>query len=801
MPYRSRFSSRYDQRRTRRVFLGWLAGAIAVVAGGVAAWWAGGFGRLPGLPSPGSMALPPAAGGATVTAAPAAGATVATAVPATATPTPPETAVDVGRRYLNAWQAGDYVAMYGLLSPAAQTRIGQQVFVNRYDAIKDEAGITRVTVTVAPDLPTTAPSVPYEVKIETRLGVVTEQQTLPLSQAEGRWGVDWQPSLVFKDLKGERLVRFLPDTPVRGRILDRAGTVLAQMGEAPVVGIIPAEIKDEPALLAGLSQALGLEQETIKKRYASGKPDWFMPIKRLPWTTTEPELVTIQRIAEGVQVRMMPERTYPLGHLAAHVVGYATEVQADDLAKGHQAGDRVGRTGVEASADKELAGERGGRLLIVEKDGTPTVTLAQKKARPGADITLTLDLAVQRIAEEALGDKRGAVVVLDPKDGAVVAMASKPSFDPNEFILGFSDEAWAKLNDAKLRPLTNRTIDGLYPPGSIFKVVTMSAGMEKLGMPPGEMFSCAGSFKLPKAPQVWGDWKPGGHGRVNLVQGLTTSCDIVFYTIGQRLDALRDDGSPLAEMSRAFGLGKPTGLTELPDVAGNVPDHEWKTKTFNDVWATGDTINFAIGQGFLLVTPLQMAAIYVAIANGGTLWAPYLTQRMTLPGGPDIRTAEPVERAKLPVSPKTIAAIKDGLNGVPTALGGTGYLAFKDYKGPPAAGKTGTAETGVKGVTHAWFASYCPQVDPKLVVVSLVEEGRDAEGEGSRVAAPIARAIFEQALIGLVPPAPTPATKPAAPPAKPAATAVAPAAKPAATPAKPAATPVTKPVATPTRRP
>ena len=215
-------------------------------------------------------------------------------------------------------------------------------------------------------------------------------------------------------------------------------------------------------------------------------------------------------------------------------------------------------------------------------------------------------------------------------------MVSKPSFDPNEFILGFTDEAWARLNDATLRPLTNRTIDGLYPPGSIFKVVTMAAGMEKLGMPPGEGFSCAGSFKLPKAPQVWGDWKPGGHGRVNLVQGLTTSCDIVFYTIGQRLDALKDDGSPLAEMSRAFGLGKPTGLVDLPDVGGNVPDHEWKTKTFSDVWATGDTINFAIGQGFLLVTPLQMAAIYVAIANGGSLMAPYLTQRVTLPGGPDI---------------------------------------------------------------------------------------------------------------------------------------------------------------------
>ena len=616
-----------------------------------------------------------------------------------------------------------------------------------------------------------------------RVGTVTEQQALPLVQADGRWGVDWQPTLIFKELKGERLVRFFPENPIRGRILDRHGTVLAETGEAPIVGVIPADIKDEAALLAGLSQRFGMEPEAIKKKYSGGRPDWFMPIKRLSWTTQEPELVAIQKIADGVQVRMYPERQYPLNHLASHIVGYATEVQAEDLPKGHQPGDRVGRTGLEAAAEKELAGERGGRLLIVEKDGTPAVTLAQRKARPGADVTLTLDLTIQRTAEAALGDKRGAVVVLDPKDGAVLAMASKPTFDPNEFILGFSDEAWAALNDPKLRPLTNRTVDGVYPPGSIFKVVTMSAAMEKLGMPRTEQFSCAGSFKLPKAPQVWADWKPGGHGRLHLVEGLTTSCDIVFYTIGQRLDAVEDDGSPLAEMTRAFGLGKPTGIAELPEAAGNVPDEAWKMKTFNDVWATGDTINFSIGQGFLLTTPLQMAVIYAAIANGGTLWTPFLTWRVTLPGGPDVRTAEPKEHGRLPIQPSTLAALKDGLNAVPSRLGGTGYLAFKDYAGPPAAGKTGTAETAVKGVTHAWFASYCPQIDPKLVVVSLVEEGRDTEGEGSRVAAPIARAIYEAHLMALAPP--TPAPKPAAPAGKP----------------QPTAAPVVKPQPTPARKP
>ena len=607
MAYRSRYSSSYGRRRSRRNFLGWLVAGLAVVGGGVAAWWAGWFGpvlaRVPGLasaPAASGTAAPVAAGATPATSAPAgAPAPAATAAPS-ATPTPPETAGAVGRRYLEAWQAGDYAAMYALLSTAAQARIGREVFVNRYTAIKEEAGIAKVTATPAAGVPDNASSLPYTATIEMRVGTVTEQQALPLVQADGRWGVDWQPTLIFKELKGERLVRFFPENPIRGRILDRHGTVLAETGEAPIVGVIPADIKDEAALLAGLSQRFGMEPEAIKKKYSGGRPDWFMPIKRLSWTTQEPELVAIQKIADGVQVRMYPERQYPLNHLASHIVGYATEVQAEDLPKGHQPGDRVGRTGLEAAAEKELAGERGGRLLIVEKDGTPAVTLAQRKARPGADVTLTLDLTIQRTAEAALGDKRGAVVVLDPKDGAVLAMASKPTFDPNEFILGFSDEAWAALNDPKLRPLTNRTVDGVYPPGSIFKVVTMSAAMEKLGMPRTEQFSCAGSFKLPKAPQVWADWKPGGHGRLHLVEGLTTSCDIVFYTIGQRLDAVEDDGSPLAEMTRAFGLGKPTGIAELPEAAGNVPDEAWKMKTFNDVWATGDTINFAIGQGFLL---------------------------------------------------------------------------------------------------------------------------------------------------------------------------------------------------------
>ena len=780
MAYRSRYSGSYRRRQhSRRAFLGGLAALGALAVGGAGAWAAGWFQPIferaaavatPGGATPGATAV---ASGAT--AQPAA----TPAVKATATP-PPEPPLAVARRYFAAWEAGDYAAMYALLAPTAQARISQQAFVDRYNGIKEEAGIGKVTAQIAADAAQDSAPVPYEVTIETRVGKVTERQQLPLALVESRWGVDWNPTLIFKELSGDRLVRFEPERALRGRILDRHGTVLAATGEAPVVGVVPAEIKDEAAVLDGLSKALTMPPEAIKTKMSGGQAHWFMPVKRLPWTTAEADLVTIQKIGEGVQVRMVPERTYPQGPLAAHIVGYATEVQEDDLKRGYAAGDRVGRAGVEAAAEKELAGERGGKLMIVERDGLPVVTLAQRKARPGTEITLTLDLAVQKTAEAALGDRRGAVVVLEPATGAVLAVVSKPGFDPNAFVMGFTDEEWARLNDEKLRPLNNRATDGIYPPGSIFKVVTMALAMEKLGMPPSEGFSCNGRFRLPQAPQIWMDWTPAGHGQLNLVRGLTTSCDIVFYTIGMKADI--QDENLLPEMTRAFGLGKPTGLAELPEQAGNVPDDTWKRKTFNDPWVRGDAINFAIGQGFLQVTPLQMAVIYAALANGGTLWTPYLIQSRQVPGDSAVRLTEPKERGKLPLGPATLAAIREGLNAVPKALGGTGYLAFKDYAGPPAAGKTGTAETGTKGVTHAWFASYAPQTDARMTVVCFVEEGRDAEGEGSKAAAPIARAIFEQHL-----------TAAPAAPAQPA---------PAPKPAPAAPTPVPKPgAAAPTRRP
>jgi penicillin-binding protein 2 len=472
-------------------------------------------------------------------------------VPTPSQPTePPGT---VGRRYLTAWAAGDFAAMYATLAPAAQARSSRDAFVNRYLAIKDEAGITKVTPTPAAGVPETATSLPYTVQIETHVGTVSEQGALPLVQADGRWGVDWAPTLIFKELKADRLVRFFPDNPIRGRILDRHGTVLAETGEAPVIGVIRAEIKNEAALLAGLSQKLGLDPETIKQRYTGGQADWWMPIKRL---LADPGANWSRSSARPGHSRMRPERAYPRGW---RPMSSAMSLRSR-LKMSPRAASRTGRPGhVEAGVEKDRRAR--GRLMIVEKDGSPAVTLAQRKAKPGADVTLTLDLNIQRVAEAALGERRGAVVVLDPKDGAVLAMVSLPSFDPNQFILGLSDETWATLNDPIQRPLMNRTIDGIYPPGSIFKVVTMSAAMEKLGR------RVASSSRAPAASVAegaagWSDWP----GHESTGQGLTTS----RHRLHDRsaADAIEDDGSPLAR-SRALRAGPADRPAELVEAAGN----------------------------------------------------------------------------------------------------------------------------------------------------------------------------------------------------------------------------------------
>jgi penicillin-binding protein 2 len=644
----------------------------------------------------------------------------------------------VAQSYVDRWNAKDYNGMYELITGADQGTITRERFARRYENIAAEAGLAAVKATLGQPAPGTTQ---YPVRVEMTssfVGPIAEDNTLAVRQDGGQWRVAWTPALIFKDL-GDGLIRFNPDLPARGRILDRKGRPLAQQGTVSQVGLIPEGIKDEAQFLDVLSKTLGLTPEEIKAKYATAQPNWYVPLKILP-DPLPPEIEAQLKPVQGVAVRKVRDRVYPQGALAAHVVGYLGRVTEEELktlaARGYTADDRIGRAGIEAWGEQYLAGKKGGQLTVVGQDEKFRALIAERKSEPAADITLTLDLDLQRALEEGLGDRPASGVILDPRSGGVLAMAAHPTYDPNGFILGFDDATWARLNDEAQRPLWNRAVQFAYPPGSIFKVITATAAVERLGMTPQTTIPCPAEYTLPGSPNVWKDWTyPNAQGPMTLQTSITRSCNTVNYELGRQLDAR--DSNTLPEFARAFGLGKPTGLEELPEARGTVPDPQWKRQTLNDGWATGDAINLAIGQGFLLTTPLQMANLYNALANGGVLLRPFLAAAVTTPDGKVVRATERQETGRLPVPPATRAMLHTAMVDVISAPNGT---AVKPFVGAPLAiaGKTGTAEVPPNPF-HGWFASYAPAEAPQLTVLTMVENG----GAGSEVAAPIARVVYD----------------------------------------------------------
>lgn len=644
----------------------------------------------------------------------------------------------VAQAYADRWNNKDYSGMYDLIGATEQGGITREKFVARYGAIATEAGLSEIKASVG-EAPNGATQLPLRVQMQSALvGPISEDNTITLRQEGAGWRIAWTPSLIFKDL-GDGLVRFKSDTPARGRILDVKGRVLAQQGLITIVGVVPKDIKDEATFLPGLSQALGIPPEKIKAEYANADPTWFVPIKTLP-EQIPAEMNAAFQTLPGVAIRKVTDRVYPQGSLAAHAVGYVGEINADELKKlapkGYISGDKIGRAGVEAWGEQWLAGKKGGQLTIVSQSEVVRKVIAERKSEPAADITLTLDIDLQRALEEGLGDRAASGVILDPATGGILAIGSHPTYDPNGFILGFDDAARAQINDNTLRPLWDRATQFTYPSGSIFKVITATAAVTKLGMNANTVIPCPAEYSIPGAPNVWRDWTyPNAQGDMTLQTAITRSCNTVFYQIGKQLDDT--DPNLLPQEARAFGLGAPTGLEELPEAAGVVPDPAWKRQTLNDGWATGDAINLAIGQGFFLSTPLQMANMYNAIANGGSLLRPFLAAKVALPDGRVLRAGERKEIAKLPIPPDAMTMIHTAMVNVISAANGTATDAFVGVA-IPVAGKTGTAQVPPQP-DHAWFASFAPADAPKLTVITMVENG----GAGSKVAAPVARHVYD----------------------------------------------------------
>ncbi|GAI82593.1 unnamed protein product, partial [marine sediment metagenome] len=349
--------------------------------------------------------------------------------------------------------------------------------------------------------------------------------------------------------------------------------------------------------------------------------------------------------------------------------GYVGEISRGelerDISSDYKPGDMVGKYGIERYMGKYLRGESGGKQVEVNVAGRELKVLGKIDPVPGYNVVLTIDSYLQNIAWDALEEKAGSVIVMDPRDGAVLAMVSRPSFDPNLFNRGISIGNWEKLLNNPLHPMENRSVSGQYPPGSTYKLIVAAAALEEGLITPETSFFCSGTFKL--GNRTFRDWKRGGHGKISLHRAITESCDVYFYNLGKLIGV-----SKLAEYARGFGLGAKTGIGFSGEKKGLVPTKEWKLNRFGEPWQIGETICLAIGQGFILVTPMQLLNAYCALANGGTLYVPRIVRRIGTTEDQVVKKFDPVIKSHIPVSKRNIEILKQALWGVVNEQGGTG---------------------------------------------------------------------------------------------------------------------------------
>jgi penicillin-binding protein 2 len=679
------------------------------------------------------------------------------------TPIPiPDAPEATAAAFLNAWQSGDPATIYALLSPASQAAADAASFSLRYQTALQAATVLTATAALRAVLQEgDQAQAAYDVTWDTALvGPLTASATMSLLRADGQWQVEGSGDLIWPGLGAANYFYMERQIPARANIYDRNGLALAAEGTIVTVGVVPGQIQDEQAVLAALALVTDRPAEEIRARYAGNPADWWTPIVDIS-AQVSVDHANVLYNTPGIVAHEKEGRAYWDSGVAPHVVGWVAPIPAEQVAayraQGYTGDEWVGVTGLEEWAEPYLAGHHGGTLYLLDPAGAPLTVLAQQEATPSRAIYTTIDRNLQQQVQRILGDRRGAIVVLDPHSGAILALASSPSFDPNVFV-GPTDAGRSEVLANPDHPLFNRATQGTYPCGSVFKIVTIAAALEDAGMTAETPFWCPGYWEGLGPSSRKDCWKKEGHGNINLQDALTASCDVTFYAVGQALDSISADIIPT--FARAFGLGVPTGLVELPEEAGLMPDPAWKQATYGETWWAGDTINLAIGQGYMLTTPLQVARMIAAVANGGTLYRPYLVERIAAGGVEPETVTQPLATGTLPVSPETLAVIHAALLGVTSNPIGTAAHRFVGLD-IPVAGKTGTAEAPGSGdvMPHSWFAAYAPADDPQLAIVVMVEN----IGEGSTVAAPMTRQVVE-AYYGRpltpLPPLPTPTPMP-----------------------------------------
>jgi penicillin-binding protein 2 len=515
--------------------------------------------------------------------------------------------------------------------------------------------------------------------------------------------------------------------PTRGNILDRNGKVLASNRLSYSVFVWPAAIKKPtwPDSRKRLSEVLGMDEQEIQEKVSKVKittPE----LVRLARDLSSDKIIALKEFStdkDGIEVDIENIRDYPHGELASHVLGHTGELTDKELATrradGYRLTDVIGKMGVESAFENQLRGEWGGRQLEVDGANRVQRDLGQKVTKPGKDLRLTIDLNLQKAAEDALAKRTGSIVAMNPKNGEILAMASYPNFDPNVFSGRIKPEDWKKLQGVD-HPLVNRSVQP-FPPASTFKIITTTAALESGKYNVNTKLQTYASLRI--GGTTFADWNHAGFGVLGFDGALKMSSDTFFYQIAQGIG-----GPTLIDWTRKYGFGTKTGI-ELPEERkGLVADDEWKRKNYKLDWSVGDTVNMSIGQGFLQVSPLQTARMFAVPANGGYLVKPHLLlQSNDSPG---------LKPQSLDIKPEHLKLIRSGLRQV--VDGGTG-AALNVPTIPPAAGKSGTAEAPPKAV-HVWFGAYAPLDDPEIVVVAF---GEHLGGGGGKVAAPMVLKVME----------------------------------------------------------
>ncbi len=555
----------------------------------------------------------------------------------------------------------------------------------------------------------------------------------------------------YRRLSENNCIRLRSIKASRGIIYDNKGELLVDNRPSFNLQIVLKDAKPVTETIKKLSVLVNIPYDSLmSKIHNSTRIPKFKPYL-LKKDISRDMLAIIEAHSfdlPGIIISVEPRRNYIFKNSCAHLLGYLGEINEDELKSGRYpgvtGGDSIGRYGVEKTFEKILRGKRGGQQIEVNANGSLVSVLKTVEPVPGRNIFLTLDYQLQKKAEAMLNGKAGAIVALDPNNGDVLVMASAPSFDPNDFIDGISSAKWKILRNDKGKPMMNKAIQGEYPPASTFKIVTAIAGLEEGVITRTTTQFCPGYYKF--GNRVYRCWKKWGHGTLNVTGALEQSCDVFFYHTGEQLGV-----DAIAQYARGCGLGRLTGIKLDHERPGLVPTSSWKKKRFGVPWQGGETLSVAIGQGFDLVTPLQMAVLIAAIGNGGTLFRPRILKYVETPDGKIAMKQEPEITGGIPAGPGTLKIVRQGLLNVIQGKKGTARRIR--IPGIEMAGKTGTAQVfNLKKKDreknkkldyllrdHAWFICYAPAENPVIAVSVLVEHGE----HGSSAAAPIAREIVK----------------------------------------------------------